>query len=159
MEPEEFLRAEPSHSWSGCNMHSRLEGSCSTCKNKEHIVTMWGWHQSHNKRRTSILPCLCCAKLTADQFGRICPPYPCLIRDKDHFSREKLVAWEHLWMAAVFCWVSIMGMCPRRSVQLPLWQAGWWGVRGVTREQLTGFCWEFSSAGLQSLWLRSCSTA
>lgn len=33
-----------------------------------------------------------------------------------------------------------------------------WGKRGG-REQLTGFCWALSSAGLQSLWLRSCSTA
>lgn len=39
MEPARFLLAEPSHSWLGCNMHSQLEGSCSTCKNKEHRAT------------------------------------------------------------------------------------------------------------------------
>lgn len=32
------------------------------------------------------------------------------------------------------------------------------GEEGM-RERLTGFCWEFSSAGPQSLWPRSCSTA
>lgn len=32
------------------------------------------------------------------------------------------------------------------------------GVGGVG-ERLTGSCWEFSSAGPRSLWLRSCSTA
>ncbi len=66
-------------------MHSLLEGSCSTCKNKEHRATMWGRHQGHGKFRTSILPPLCCASLTAD----LSPPPSSLIRDKDQFSGEK----------------------------------------------------------------------
>lgn len=78
-----------------------------------------------------------------------------LIRDKDQFSGEELAAWEHLWMAAVFCWVRITGMRPRRSAQPPPLASGVVGMR----ERLTGFCRVFSSAGRRSLWLRSCSTA
>ena len=42
-EPGGFLQAEPSRSWSGCNMHSQWAGSCSTCRHRK----------SHNMRRTT----------------------------------------------------------------------------------------------------------
>lgn len=73
---------------------------------------------------------LCCATQTADQFGKqanpVTPPPPAQLETRIQSSGEKLVAWEHLWMAAVCCWVRIMGLRPRQSVQPPLLQAGRW---------------------------------
>lgn len=146
-------------------MHSLLAGSCSTCKQKEHT----GHHMRLTSRSQQIqnidsawsVPVPAWLQISLEGMGTTPPPTPpcrSLIRDKDQFSGEKLVAWEHLWMAAVFRWVSIMGMCSRRSVQPSLWQEGRLGMR-VEGGELTGFCWEFSSAGPLWLWLRSCSTA
>lgn len=63
--------------------------------------------------------------------------------------QREFVAWECLWISAIFWWARITGMCPCQNMK---------SCSG-TGKQLTDFCREFSSAGLQWLWLRSCSTA
>lgn len=124
MEPEVFLLAAPSHSWSGCNMHSRSAGSCSTCKNRSTEPPCQADIKVTLTSNTSILP-RCAMPCPADcrsvwkaleHWSDMPPPSHSLIRDKDQFGGETLVAWEHLWTAAVFCWVSTTGMCPRRIV-------------------------------------------
>lgn len=88
------------------------------------------WHQIHLILPRCAVPCQAdCRSVwkALEHWSDMPPPSRSLIRDKDQFGGETLVAWEHLWTAAVFCWVSTTGMCPRRSVQPPLWKAGRWG--------------------------------
>lgn len=111
-------------------------------------VTIWGWQQGQPQSidAASVHSARVDLKSVWKHANTDTTPTSRLIRDKDQLSGEKPVAWEHLCVRLQCSAESGLRECVAAVLQM-------------RRRRLTGFCRVFSSAGLRSPWLRSCSTA